>query len=138
MDLLLERESIIKDTVREVRLPTGLLTVKARSGRYALDALVGFAARANAKRGFLFVSKIFGMVIGPMVGGFVSLYSIGKYGRGSGKWDYSAGFLVYFALGLAGCLLYFLLVEPSWRKGKFAGGGDVPTPVIEPIAPSVP
>jgi len=55
MDLLAER-----DALREVRLPTGLLTVRARPGRYALDALVGFAARANARRGFLFVSKVLG------------------------------------------------------------------------------
>lgn len=55
MELLAER-----DALREVRLPTGLLTVRARPGRYALDALVGFAARANAKRGFLFVSKVLG------------------------------------------------------------------------------
>jgi len=55
MELLAERDSL-----REVLLPTGLLTVKARPGRYALDALVGFAARANAKRGFLFVSKVLG------------------------------------------------------------------------------
>ena len=60
MELLLERDNISADTVREVRLPTGLLTVKALPGRYALDALVGFAARANAKRGFLFVSKVLG------------------------------------------------------------------------------
>jgi hypothetical protein len=55
MELLAER-----DTLREVRLPTGLLRVSTRPGRYALDALVGFAARANAKRGFLFVSKVLG------------------------------------------------------------------------------
>jgi hypothetical protein len=55
MDLLAEREDLL-----EVALPTGLLKVKARPGRYALDALVGFAARANAKRGFLFVSKVLG------------------------------------------------------------------------------
>ncbi|MET0323290.1 MAG: phosphoribosyltransferase domain-containing protein [Duganella sp.] len=45
---------------RTVDLPTGVLTVSARPGPYALDALVGFAARANAKRGFLFVSKVLG------------------------------------------------------------------------------
>jgi hypothetical protein len=60
MELLLERDGASVDTVREVRLPTGLLTVRAKPGRYALDALVGFAARANAKRGFLFVSKVLG------------------------------------------------------------------------------
>jgi hypothetical protein len=60
MELLAEREATRADVLREVRLPTGLLKVKARPGRYALDALVGFAARANAKRGFLFVSKVLG------------------------------------------------------------------------------
>jgi hypothetical protein len=41
-------------------LPTGLLQVKVDHTRFALDALVGFAARANAKRGFLFLSKVLG------------------------------------------------------------------------------
>lgn len=45
---------------RVVDLPTGQLTVTAQPGPYALDDLVGFAARANAKRGFLFVSKVLG------------------------------------------------------------------------------
>ena len=48
------------DNLRVVDLPTGKLTVSARAGAYPLDALVGFAARANAKRGFLFVSKVLG------------------------------------------------------------------------------
>ncbi len=49
-------------TERVVDLPTGKLTVTvtAHAGAYPLDALVGFAARANAKRGFLFVSKVLG------------------------------------------------------------------------------
>ena len=47
-------------TTRVVELPTGQLTVTARPGPYPLDDLVGFAARANAKRGFLFVSKVLG------------------------------------------------------------------------------
>lgn len=45
---------------REVALPTGMLRVRAKPGRYPLDALVGYAARANLKRGFLFVSKVLG------------------------------------------------------------------------------
>jgi hypothetical protein len=45
---------------RVVDLPTGQLTVTAQPGPYALDDLVGFAARANARRGFLFVSKVLG------------------------------------------------------------------------------
>ena len=41
-------------------LPTGLLEVELHEGAHELDALLGFAARANAKRGFLFVSKVLG------------------------------------------------------------------------------
>lgn len=44
----------------EVTMPTGRLTVKAKPGPFALDDLLGFGARANAKRGFLFVSKVLG------------------------------------------------------------------------------
>jgi hypothetical protein len=42
------------------QLPTGLLEVALHAGADELDALLGFAARANAKRGFLFVSKVLG------------------------------------------------------------------------------
>lgn len=42
------------------QLPTGLLEVDLHQGADELDALLGFAARANAKRGFLFVSKVLG------------------------------------------------------------------------------
>ncbi|MGJ9418870.1 phosphoribosyltransferase domain-containing protein [Massilia sp. CMS3.1] len=42
------------------QLPTGLLEVELHEGAAELDALLGFAARANAKRGFLFVSKVLG------------------------------------------------------------------------------
>jgi hypothetical protein len=42
------------------QLPTGLLEVELHEGAGELDALLGFAARANAKRGFLFVSKVLG------------------------------------------------------------------------------
>ncbi len=45
---------------RSERLPTGLLEVDLYSGAEELDALLGFAARANAKRGFLFLSKVLG------------------------------------------------------------------------------
>ncbi|MBB3224645.1 phosphoribosyltransferase domain-containing protein [Pseudoduganella umbonata] len=45
---------------REIAMPTGVLTVHTETGEYPLDALVGFGARANAKRGFLFVSKVLG------------------------------------------------------------------------------
>jgi hypothetical protein len=42
------------------QLPTGLLDIELHQGADELDALLGFAARANAKRGFLFVSKVLG------------------------------------------------------------------------------
>ena len=42
------------------QLPTGRLDVALHEGAGELDALLGFAARANAKRGFLFVSKVLG------------------------------------------------------------------------------
>jgi hypothetical protein len=42
------------------QLPTGLLEVALHDGADELDDLLGFAARANAKRGFLFVSKVLG------------------------------------------------------------------------------
>ena len=42
------------------QLPTGALEVELHAGADELDALLGFAARANAKRGFLFVSKVLG------------------------------------------------------------------------------
>ena len=42
------------------QLPTGLLEVELHQGADELDALLGFAARANARRGFLFVSKVLG------------------------------------------------------------------------------
>lgn len=45
---------------RSERLPTGLLEVELHKGAHELDALLGFAARANAKRGFLFLSKVLG------------------------------------------------------------------------------
>ncbi len=46
--------------VRNVELPTGLLTVEVHSTDIPLDDLVGFAARFNRKRGFLFASKVLG------------------------------------------------------------------------------
>lgn len=54
--------------VHTVQLPTGVLRVQIESAAasaaaadpYTLDTLCGFAARANAKRGFLFVSKVLG------------------------------------------------------------------------------
>lgn len=45
---------------RAEQLPTGRLDIELHAGADELDALLGFAARANAKRGFLFVSKVLG------------------------------------------------------------------------------
>ena len=45
---------------RRVTLPTGELAVRVQAGHFSLDTLLGFAARANAKRGFLFLSKVLG------------------------------------------------------------------------------
>jgi len=45
---------------RSVTLPTGTLELTLGAGAFEADALLGFAARANAKRGFLFLSKVLG------------------------------------------------------------------------------
>lgn len=45
---------------QRIELPTGTLDLRIDSGAAELDALLGFAARANAKRGFLFLSKVLG------------------------------------------------------------------------------
>jgi hypothetical protein len=45
---------------RSVALPTGTLDVTLAQGASEADDLLGFAARANAKRGFLFLSKVLG------------------------------------------------------------------------------
>lgn len=45
---------------RSVALPTGTLDVTLAEGADEAEALLGFAARANAKRGFLFLSKVLG------------------------------------------------------------------------------
>lgn len=58
---ILYRQSIADpDTVQTVDLPTGLIEVKVESSSFLLDELIGFAARANSKRGFLFLSKVLG------------------------------------------------------------------------------
>ena len=46
--------------MRQIALPTGHLEVRLTQGEAELDTLLGFAARANAKRGFLFLSKVLG------------------------------------------------------------------------------
>jgi len=45
---------------RRFSLPTGELELTVHASRYTPDSLLGFAARANAKRGFLFLSKVLG------------------------------------------------------------------------------
>jgi len=50
----------LQRTELQVALPTGTLDLRIDSGAAELDALLGFAARANAKRGFLFLSKVLG------------------------------------------------------------------------------
>ena len=45
---------------RSVELPTGVLELGVADSAFPLDQLLGFAARANAKRGFLFLSKVLG------------------------------------------------------------------------------
>lgn len=46
--------------VRNIELPTGRLEVEVHKSEVPLDNLVGFAARFNRKRGFLFASKVLG------------------------------------------------------------------------------
>lgn len=43
-----------------IELPTGVMELSVDAGPFCLDDLIGFAARANAKRGFLFLSKVLG------------------------------------------------------------------------------
>lgn len=43
-----------------IELPTGVMELSVDAGSFCLDDLIGFAARANAKRGFLFLSKVLG------------------------------------------------------------------------------
>jgi len=44
----------------KVELPAGTLSLEVARSDYSLEHLCGFASRANAKRGFLFVSKVLG------------------------------------------------------------------------------
>ena len=46
--------------VQRISLPTGVMELKVDAGPFRLDDLIGFAARANTKRGFLFLSKVLG------------------------------------------------------------------------------
>ena len=45
---------------RKIELPTGSMQLNFDQSTFELDELIGFGARANAKRGFLFVSKVLG------------------------------------------------------------------------------
>jgi len=45
---------------RSLTLPTGTLELALEPGALPADDVLGFAARANAKRGFLFLSKVLG------------------------------------------------------------------------------
>ena len=47
-------------TLHRVALPTGALKLTIDASDFALDDIMGFAARDNAKRGFLFLSKVLG------------------------------------------------------------------------------
>lgn len=50
-----------RDSVYRVELPTGLMELQVDGGGpFLLDDLIGFAARANTRRGFLFLSKVLG------------------------------------------------------------------------------
>lgn len=60
MSALLNEQGSVSAEVRTIALPTGLMELKVYAGLLGLDKLIGFAARANAKRGFLFLSKVLG------------------------------------------------------------------------------
>ena len=47
-------------TVHHVTLPTGALELTIHASQFPFDDIMGFAARDNAKRGFLFLSKVLG------------------------------------------------------------------------------
>ena len=60
MSAAIQKSPWLSAEMRTVMLPTGRMEVKADEGQFSLDDLVGFAARANARRGFLFLSKVLG------------------------------------------------------------------------------
>jgi hypothetical protein len=47
-------------SVRRVTLPTGALALAIHASQFPFDDIMGFAARDNARRGFLFLSKVLG------------------------------------------------------------------------------
>jgi hypothetical protein len=50
----------VNEHIIEQAMPTGLLTLAVDKAHFPLDELIGFAARDNARRGFLFMSKVLG------------------------------------------------------------------------------
>ncbi|MBC7502826.1 MAG: phosphoribosyltransferase domain-containing protein, partial [Herminiimonas sp.] len=60
MNAVLQSAPLAPGESRTVALPTGVMEIRSDAGTFSLDALIGFAARANARRGFLFVSKVLG------------------------------------------------------------------------------
>lgn len=60
MSAVIAPSSGVPAEMRSVALPTGLMELKVDAGAFRLDDLIGFAARANARRGFLFLSKVLG------------------------------------------------------------------------------
>ena len=52
--------AIAQEKWLRIELPTGTMQLKVDAGIFDLNDLIGFAARANAKRGFLFLSKVLG------------------------------------------------------------------------------
>ncbi len=61
IDAMQAAGTVSPDSVHRVMLPTGLMTLSVDDdGPFSLDDLIGFAARANTRRGFLFLSKVLG------------------------------------------------------------------------------
>ena len=60
MSAIIAPPSGVPAETRSVALPTGLMELHVDAGAFRLDDLIGFAARANARRGFLFLSKVLG------------------------------------------------------------------------------
>jgi len=60
MTIMAQQSSPAMSMQIKQQLPTGLLSVAVHEQLFSLDSLMGFAARANLKRGFLFLSKVLG------------------------------------------------------------------------------
>ena len=72
----------------QVTLDTGVLSLRVREARYPLEALCGFAARDNPKRGFLFVSKVLGKHWPVTPGRMREIHAhlAGRLDLGAGPW----------------------------------------------------